>query len=148
MFTTIVAGTDGSPCAEAAIRVVARLAHAHPGLEVHLVAAYDPWAAAQLRSIAAEVPADLREQLQLDAVTSARLERAAAMFDAVDVSLRAHSVVDDPTEALLRTAEDHGADLIVVGSRGEGSIGRAVHGSVATKIAQHALCSVMVVRAG
>lgn len=48
-------------------------------------------------------------------------------------------------EALIEVAEDTGADLIVVGSRGLNAAERFLLGSVSQKVAQHAPCTVMVV---
>jgi nucleotide-binding universal stress UspA family protein len=52
---------------------------------------------------------------------------------------------DDPAQVLLDTAERSGAGLIVVGSRGEGAVGVALHGSVSRKVADRASMSVAVV---
>ncbi|MEZ0000670.1 universal stress protein [Sinorhizobium fredii] len=49
-------------------------------------------------------------------------------------------------ETILKVAEDVGADMIVVGSRGLGRLRGMLVGSVSQKIIQHAHCSVMVVR--
>jgi nucleotide-binding universal stress UspA family protein len=46
---------------------------------------------------------------------------------------------------LLRAAE--GAAVLVVGSRGRGGFARAVLGSVSQRVAQHADCPVVIVRA-
>lgn len=49
-------------------------------------------------------------------------------------------------ECILANAEKIGADLIVLGSRGKKGVERFLLGSVATKVAAHAPCSVMIVR--
>jgi nucleotide-binding universal stress UspA family protein len=43
-------------------------------------------------------------------------------------------------------AEEIGAGLIVIGSRGRGGIRRALMGSVSDSVVRHAHCPVMVVR--
>jgi nucleotide-binding universal stress UspA family protein len=50
--------------------------------------------------------------------------------------------------AICHLADEIGADVIVVGSRGRGAIKRALLGSVSTHITNNAPCPVMVVRAG
>jgi nucleotide-binding universal stress UspA family protein len=45
-------------------------------------------------------------------------------------------------------AEEEGAELIVVGSRGRGRIRRALMGSVSDSVARHAHYPVMVMRPG
>ncbi|MEY9626334.1 universal stress protein [Sinorhizobium fredii] len=52
----------------------------------------------------------------------------------------------DYAETILAVAEEIGADMIVVGSRGLGRLRGMMVGSVSQKIIQHAHCSVMVVR--
>lgn len=51
-----------------------------------------------------------------------------------------------PADEILTVAKRHKADLIVTGAKGLGAIGRALLGSVSTRIVQHAGCSVLVVR--
>jgi nucleotide-binding universal stress UspA family protein len=46
----------------------------------------------------------------------------------------------------VRLAEEIGAGLIVMGSRGHGGVGRALMGSVSDAVVRHAHCPVMVVR--
>lgn len=52
----------------------------------------------------------------------------------------------DPGEVILNAAGAEGADLIVVGSRGLGQVGRLLLGSVSDHIVRHASVPVLVVR--
>lgn len=54
----------------------------------------------------------------------------------------------DAGPAICRMAEEVGADVVVVGSRGRGAIKRALLGSVSTHVTANAPCPVVVVRAG
>jgi len=56
------------------------------------------------------------------------------------------SMVGDPADELIWSAKEWKADLIVVGSHGWGRIGRFLLGSVSSKIAEKATCSVRVWR--
>ena len=49
-------------------------------------------------------------------------------------------------DAILSVAEVRNADLIVLGTRGMGTIKGLLFGSIATKVSHHAPCSVLVVR--
>ena len=49
-------------------------------------------------------------------------------------------------EAIVHLAEEIGADLIVMGSRGFGGLKRALLGNVADSVVRHAHCPVLVVR--
>ncbi|WP_062054196.1 universal stress protein [Aquimarina longa] len=51
-----------------------------------------------------------------------------------------------PKNAILEKAEDWDADLIVVGSQGQGALSRLLLGSVSQYLATHAKCSVMIAR--
>jgi len=52
----------------------------------------------------------------------------------------------DPAEKILETAEEIGAELILVGSRGKSAARKFLFGSVSSKIAEHATCDVLIVR--
>jgi nucleotide-binding universal stress UspA family protein len=52
----------------------------------------------------------------------------------------------DYAETILDTANDIGADMIVLGSRGLGGLKGLLLGSVSSKVAQNAKCTVMTVR--
>jgi len=49
-------------------------------------------------------------------------------------------------QEIVRLAEEIGAGLIVLGSRGRGGVRRALMGSVSDSVVRHAHCPVMVVR--
>ena len=55
--------------------------------------------------------------------------------------------IGDPGSMLCVIAEEIGADVVVVGSRGRGAIRRALMGSVSTHVVNNAPCPVVVVRA-
>jgi nucleotide-binding universal stress UspA family protein len=52
----------------------------------------------------------------------------------------------DPAESIVEAARSERADVIVVGSHGRGTIGRALIGSVSDQVVRHAPCAVLVVR--
>ena len=52
----------------------------------------------------------------------------------------------DPGESIVSAAEAEGADLIVVGTRGRGTIGRLLLGSVSDHVVRNAPCPVLVAR--
>lgn len=51
-----------------------------------------------------------------------------------------------PAEEIIAVAKQKQADLIVMGAKGLGAVGRLVLGSVSTKVAQQSHCSVLVAR--
>jgi nucleotide-binding universal stress UspA family protein len=54
--------------------------------------------------------------------------------------------VGSPAEVLVRDAEEHEADLIVVGARGLGPVERVLLGSVSESVLRHAGCPVLIAR--
>lgn len=146
MFSTIITGTDGSKNAEEALQATADLASQNPGTDVHVVTAYQPLTAGELQDLAAHLPEEFHSVLNAHSGAEEKLTRARTIFTAAGVDATFHQIADDPTDALLETADRFGADLIVVGSRGEGMAKRTLHGSVSTKVLHHAPCAVLVMR--
>ena len=149
MFPTrILLATDGSPEAERAARAAVELAektgselhvvHAAPMPSIHAIperAAYAPEPAFQeLRGIAErEGRKDLDEQVR-------KMEEAGGKV------AEAHLRVGRSDEEIVRLAEEIGAGLVVMGSRGYGPLRRVLMGSVSDSVVRHAHCQVLVVR--
>jgi nucleotide-binding universal stress UspA family protein len=53
-----------------------------------------------------------------------------------------------PDHEIVELAEEIGAGMIVVGSRGLGGVRRALMGSVSDSVVRHSHCPVLVVRQG
>ncbi|HLB03848.1 MAG TPA: universal stress protein, partial [Gaiellaceae bacterium] len=52
----------------------------------------------------------------------------------------------DPADVIVQEAEDVGADLIIVGTRGLNVAKRWLLGSISTKVVHHSPCDVLIVR--
>jgi len=146
MFSRIVVGTDGSADAGEAVKVAGQLASLSPAGTVCVVTAYEPLTPAELRKLDEGLPSEFRDQLTADLVARPALEEAVGVLTARGVTHTAHEVAEPAAEAILEQARKIGADLIVVGSRGEGAVDRLRHGSTSTKVMHHAPCSVLVVK--
>jgi nucleotide-binding universal stress UspA family protein len=59
---------------------------------------------------------------------------------------QSHLLLGEVQREIVHLAEDLGAGLIVMGSRGRGGMRRALMGSVSDSVVRHAHCPVMVVR--
>ena len=68
-----------------------------------------------------------------------------AQAEAEGVSLKVHNPGGDATKALLGTAENVSADLVVVGDRGMTGAKRFVQGSVPNTVAHNCHCDVLIV---
>ena len=62
------------------------------------------------------------------------------------VSFESLVIYGDPAEELIHFAREKGCDVIVIGSSGKGMVKRTLLGSVSTKVALQAQCSVYIVR--
>ena len=71
------------------------------------------------------------------------IDKAAAE---VGFQIRKEVVYGEVDEQLLDFAEREDCDLIVIGSSGKGRLRRAIQGSVSTRVALNAKCSVYIVR--
>lgn len=144
-YRTVVVGTDGSPTAEEAVRQAGDLAAA-AGARLVVVSAYEHHRGDHPPDVAEEdVPAELRwiitDQAQAEALANAGREVARAA-GASGVVVRASA--GDAAGVLIDVAEEFDADAIIVGSRGLTGAGRFL-GSVASTVAHHAPCDVLVV---
>jgi nucleotide-binding universal stress UspA family protein len=64
----------------------------------------------------------------------------------LEIPLEILVVYGDAAEEILNLAEERECDVIVIGSSGKGRMKRTLLGSVSTKVALHARCSVYIVR--
>jgi nucleotide-binding universal stress UspA family protein len=138
---TVVVGTDGSPNAEAAVREAAKVAKAD-GAVVHVVTAYPdiPTYGETISSSAKRDRIDLRE------VAEGVLTRTAGELESQGVEVETDAREGDPAKVILDVAREQDADLIVVGARGLTGLRRFLLGSVSSKLAHHADCSLLIVR--
>lgn len=102
-----------------------------------------------------EVPflwSEVRQEVMEDMLKKKR-EEAAKMEDRFKAYLEAEGVpfemVSDfgrPDEFLVHMAKDRGAGLIVMGTRGMGTIRRTIMGSISDYVLHHSPCPVMIYR--
>jgi nucleotide-binding universal stress UspA family protein len=141
MADQIVVGTDGSDSAKVAVEEAVRLAKLL-GAELHVVSSFKPLRGARIAGApegAAKVWAPLP-----DSGVEAILGEAAAGIRIREVPVETHAREEEPADALLRVAEDVGAKMIVVGSRGMHGA-RRVLGSVPNEVSHKAHCNVLIV---
>lgn len=108
---------------------------------------------AELHIVAVARPPEFAEDVEASAV----IENSRRHYDHVLGKLRPvlaketvksqlHVVVGHPAEQIVRYAEAHGIDHIVVGHRGHTAFERWLIGSVARQVIAYAHCAVTVVR--
>jgi nucleotide-binding universal stress UspA family protein len=79
-------------------------------------------------------------------VHAAQIERARRILLEQGIEAQIHYAYGDPAPAIEETAQQHGYDTIVIGSRGLGLLGRTFQGSVSEHVATHAKSTVIVTR--
>jgi nucleotide-binding universal stress UspA family protein len=124
---TIVVGVDGSENAHRAIEFAAGLA-AQLGATVLAVHAFEPLA------LLGRVPPPVDfESVERD--TKAKLEQEwCAPLRAAGAAYEAVLVENNPVGALVDVARERGADLVVVGARGQSPFRQMVLGSTSLKL--------------
>jgi len=145
MFKRIVVGTDGSDTATQAVRQAVGLARA-VGARLELVSAYEPVPEQRLAEERRNAPADMQWAISPREDVDATLEAAASIAREEGVEVELSPRQGDPADAILDVAEEHDADLIVVGNKGMTGAKRFLLGSVPNKVSHHAPCSVLIIR--
>jgi nucleotide-binding universal stress UspA family protein len=148
--TMILLGIDGSEEATLAAQTAIDLAN-KTGSELHVVyARIPPYSRAFYEGY--EEGVDVGAYLQDESEELTRrgqglLDEQVRKIEAAGGSVaQAHLREGKPEAEITAVAEEIGAGLIVVGSRGLGGLRRAMLGSVSDAVVRHAHCPVLVVR--
>ena len=140
-FRTVMLATDLSPASQAATDAALELARTF-GARLLAISVIDPGSlrlpggrfSARVDQVRAE-----RERFAQELVARGR---------AAGVSVDFLVWEGDPGESIVDAAQAEGADMIVVGSHGRGTVGRFLIGSVSDYVVRQAACPVLVVRTG
>ena len=146
--TKILLATDGSREAELAFASAADLSK-KTGSELHVVYVGHMPLVAYESPGATTLDPDLLGRMQEDAEQEARTkleEQVQRVREAGGEVVGSHAKLGRPDTEIVRLAEELGAGLIVLGSRGLGPLRSALMGSVSHSVVRHARCPVLVVR--
>jgi nucleotide-binding universal stress UspA family protein len=143
-FHTIVVAVDFSDSTPDALEAALALAAAEPGGHVHLLHVVP----SAVPPIWTDEPSlvDLRsvEEAWTDAAVK-QLSALAARHALDPANVTTTVEVGAPANEIVRYADTHGADVIVLGSHGHGLVRRFLLGSVADRMVRQAPCAVLVV---
>ena len=141
--TTILLATDGSEEAQLAATTAADLAQ-KTNSELHLITVGADYPLYELP----EHPADFEDVLRENRREAKEmLERQAKRIEESGGSVNeTHLREGRAEEEIVELAEEIGAGLIVMGSRGHGRLRRALLGSISDAVVRHAHCPVTIVR--
>jgi nucleotide-binding universal stress UspA family protein len=146
--TKILVAADGSEEADLALQTATDLAR-YTGSELHLLyveAASYVSPTADWETLGADyLPNRLTEATM--AAAKSRVDRQVQRVRGGGGEIAgAHAREGFPDAEVVDLAEELGAGLIVMGSRGHGGVRRALMGSVSDSVVRHAHCPVLVVR--
>jgi nucleotide-binding universal stress UspA family protein len=137
VFNVIVVGADDSLTARRALEAATELAAMSAGA-LHIVSAYET-----VMHSESNLPAEFRN-LGTSGGAEALLQSLSFVARSKGVEPVLHLVMGDPVDAIIATADEVGADLIVVGNKGMKGA-RRVLGSVPNSVAHGANCSVAII---
>lgn len=137
--TKLLVAVDGSDQGQAALRMGMELNRC-TGAELHVVhvGLISPWTHPDTLSE--------KQYQRLKEEAEKRLDAEIERADARTVIARAHVRMGRADGEIIALSEELGADLVLMGNRGHGSIERILLGSDSESVVRHAPCSVMVVR--
>jgi len=141
---------DGSESSKNALQEGINMVKARGGevllyTAIEVVDYFDPLPLGEATLIARKLPPEeVKERVQKagDKVQ----EEAKKELKKAEVAFRTQIDYGSPRADICEVAEKEGTDMIVVGSRGLGTIKRMFLGSVSQYVVNHAPCSVLVVR--
>jgi|ERR671920_613096 nucleotide-binding universal stress UspA family protein len=144
--TKILLATDGSEEAELALLTAVDLAN-RTNSELHVV--HVGFSPLPIGAEVGPVAADPRPQNKVIEGARRFLDHQVEQIKAVGGTVaQAHlGLTGRPDEEIVTLAEEIGAGLIAMGSRGLGGMKRLLTGSVSDSVVRHAHCPVLVVRA-
>jgi nucleotide-binding universal stress UspA family protein len=138
MIHKILVGYDGSESSQHALEFALELAGRF---------------GSQLRVLAVSRPPDFGTEVETEAIIEQSRRHFTDMLESVKrrlaggpVSVTFDVAVGHPAEQIIRYAEHHGIDHIVVGHRGHTLFDRWLIGSVARQVIAYARCTVTVIR--
>ena len=149
--TRILLATDGSNDAAVAAHTAVNLAN-KTGSELHVVYVEEVprrLSTSEPTSLEGLIDPEFEEQMRQQAQVAASQfleEQVQKIKEAGGEIAQAHPRLGRPYAEIVQLAEELDAGMVVVGSRGEGGVRRALLGSVSDSVVRHAHCPVLVVR--
>ncbi|NNN00793.1 MAG: universal stress protein [Acidimicrobiaceae bacterium] len=137
MFKKVLVAADGTTTAKRAVEVAASLA-AMAGGALHIVTVQSP------KNVAESLLPGEFKHVHDDGGVSALLQDLSFIAKAQGLDPVLHHAGGEPADAIIETAAQIEADLVVVGNRGMKGA-RRVLGSVPNSVAHGVNCSIMVV---
>jgi nucleotide-binding universal stress UspA family protein len=142
MIETVAVGTDGSETASKAVDFALDLATRY-GAKVVVASSYRPVSEDRVRRDQQDAPADIQWSINPTQEVDATLKAVEQKAQGLGLKTVSEAREGDPADVLCGIAEQHGADVLIVGNRG---MQRRVLGSVPNSVSHKAPCSVIIVK--
>jgi nucleotide-binding universal stress UspA family protein len=149
--TRILVAVDGSEDATFAARTALNLAN-KTGSELHVVCVEEMprfFPTSQSTSFEGQIDPEFEEKMRQLAQADASQcleEQVQKIKEAGGQIVQAHAKFGEPYVEIVNLAEELDAGIVVVGSRGESRVRKALLGSISDSVIRHAHCPVLVVR--
>lgn len=141
--------SDGSPQSEAAINALKRF-KLNEGDEIKIISVVDMAVPMAIDIYGGYLPdtAEMEKTAREHAakILTETCEKLEGICGGDKVSVTSDVLFGTPESRIVETAEEMGADMIIVGSHGYSRWERLLLGSVSDSVVNHAPCSVLVVR--
>lgn len=138
----IVLAADGSKCTKKALAFLVTHESLAGAQDEVIIVNVQPALPPRVRSaVGADVVKDYQEE-EAEKV----LKPIRRFMDQHDIRYRCEWSVGNPAEQILRTVKKTKAHMVVMGTHGHGLLGRALMGSVATKVVSEAEVPVLLVK--
>jgi nucleotide-binding universal stress UspA family protein len=142
MLQTVAVGTDGSATASKAVQFAIELAERY-GARIVFISCYRPVSETRLRREQKDAPQELQWAINPAEDVESTLREVEELANERGLKWTSEAREGDPADVLVALAEEHDADVLVIGNKG---MQRRVLGSVPNSVSHKANCSVMIVK--
>ena len=142
MIATVAVGTDGSGTAAKAVLAALELAERF-GARIVFISAYSPVDEDRLRHEKRDAPLEIQWTINPEEDVDATLRECEELAEERGLTWASEAAQGDPADVLVKLADRHEADVLVIGNRG---MQRRVLGSVPNTVTHKANCTVFLVK--
>jgi nucleotide-binding universal stress UspA family protein len=142
MLNTVAVGTDGSATSGVALGAAIDLAD-QANARLVVISAYKPIGQSAIDHAQDDAPEDVHWTINARSAVDELLAEAAGTAKARGLEVKVVAKEGSPADVLCDSAETEHADVLVIGNKG---IHRRVLANVPNRVAQHAPCTVMIVK--
>ncbi len=138
IFSQILVCCDGSKYSEKAIRIACDMAKSY-GSELTLIHVIE-------KTTKSNILAGSEYTKILRKYAKDVMQKAQKITDQEGIKSRIITKEGNIADEIVKYSKQHNIDLIIVGSKGLGAVIKFLLGSISSKIANHALCSVLIIK--